>query len=31
MTATLSGSNCVLGYPFGGTHSNGVVNFGAAQ
>jgi hypothetical protein len=31
MTATASGSNCVLGYPVSGTHDNGTVNFGAAQ
>jgi hypothetical protein len=31
MTATASGSNCVLGYPVGGTHANGTVNFGSAQ
>jgi hypothetical protein len=32
MTATAgSGGACVLGYPFGGTHDNGVINRGAAQ
>jgi hypothetical protein len=31
MTASLSGTACVLGYPVGGTHSNGVVNLGGAQ
>jgi hypothetical protein len=31
MTATLSGTACVLGYPTSGTHNNGTTNFGAAQ
>ena len=30
MTATQSGSSCVLGYPFGSTHNNGTVNRGTA-
>jgi hypothetical protein len=31
MGAILSGTTCTLTYPTGGTHDNGVVNFGAAQ
>jgi hypothetical protein len=31
MTATLSGTACVLGYPTNGTHNNGTVNLGGAQ
>jgi hypothetical protein len=31
MAAALSGTTCTLTYSFSGTHSNNVVNFGAAQ
>jgi hypothetical protein len=31
MTATATGGTCVLDYPFGGTHNNKTINFGAAQ
>jgi hypothetical protein len=31
MGATLSGTTCTLTYPTTGTHSNGVVNRGAAR